>query len=110
VYCLNLAIKHQKLLTPETWKEVLTPSPLNQMGMGCTVIPWNGHPRVVHNGGHRGFRTLHVQLWEEDLDIILLSNYGFGDARGAFSEAILTAFFESDAAPTEPVKMDTGYI
>jgi len=33
VYCLNRAIKHGLLLTPDTWKEVLTPSPINSMGM-----------------------------------------------------------------------------
>ena len=42
VYRLNLAIKHRKLLTPETWEQVLTPSPLSQFGFGCSVTQWHG--------------------------------------------------------------------
>ena len=77
VYCLNKAIKHHQLLKHETWDEILTPSSLNQMGMGCTVSEWHGKLRITHNGGHIGFRTLHVQLLEDDLDIILLIKHLF---------------------------------
>ncbi|MBQ5840391.1 MAG: beta-lactamase family protein, partial [Clostridia bacterium] len=76
VYCLNKAIKHHLLLSESTWEEVLAPSPLNHMGMGCTVTTWHGKQRITHNGGHKGFRTLHVQLPQDDFDIIFLSNSG----------------------------------
>lgn len=110
VYCLNRAIKHRLLLAPATWAEALTPSPLNQMGMGCTVTAWHGKRRITHNGGHKGFRTLHIQLPEEDFDIILLSNSGYGDARAALSEMVYEAFFGADGAYSDTVAMDTGYI
>ena len=110
VYCLNKAIKNKLLLQPETWQEVLTPSPINRMGMGCTISEWHGKKRITHNGAHTGFRTLHIQLPEDDLDIILLSNSGYGDARNVFAEAIHQAFYGKDTFQDEKIKMDTGYI
>lgn len=110
VYCLNLAIKHQKLLKPETWAQVLTPSPISTFGLGCIVQDWHGKKRIQHNGGSGGFRTLHIQLPEDDLDIILLSNFGFGNARASLSNAVYAAFYGETASPGEAVAMDKGYI
>lgn len=110
VYCLNKAIKHGLLLKPETWQEILTPSPVNSMGFGCTVTTWHNMKRITHNGGWEGFRTLHVQLPEDDFDIILLSNAAWGDARGDFAEAIYEAYYGSDNSISDTVKMDVGYI
>ncbi|MBQ9995226.1 MAG: beta-lactamase family protein [Clostridia bacterium] len=108
VYCLHDAVQHRKLLKPETWKEVLTPSPLNGMGMGCTLSLWHGRKRITHNGGHIGFRTLHIHLPEDDFDIILLSNCGFGDARNVFSEAIYEAWYGAEDRTSENVKDLSG--
>ncbi len=108
VYRLNRAIKQRKLLSERAWREVLTPSPVNGMGMGCTISQWNGKYRITHNGGHTGFRTLHIQLPEDDFDIILLSNCGFGNARADISDAICEAFYGS--AQPAPLEMDKGYI
>ena len=111
VYCLNKAIKNGLLLSRETWQEVLTPSPVNSMGMGCTVTDWHGKKRITHNGGHIGFRTLHVQLPEDDFDIILLSNSGFGNARYDLSEMVYSHFYSnSDCKITNDIQMDKGYI
>jgi len=110
VYCLNQAIKHRKVLKPETWELVLTPSELNSFGMGCTVYQWHGKQRITHNGGHSGFRTLHVQLPEDDFDLILLSNAGYGDSRGTLSEAVYKAFYGDDSAGGKKQAMDAGYI
>jgi len=110
VYCLNKAIKHKLLLKPETWSEVLTPHPVNSMGMGCTISKWHGKNRITHNGGHQGFRTLHIQLPEDDFDIIFLSNSAWGDARNDFSEAVYDAYYGKDDTLDEVVKMDVGYI
>lgn len=110
VYCLNKAIKQRLLLTPETWKEILTPSPINSMGFGCTVTNWHNKERITHNGGWEGFRTMHIQLPEEDFDIILLSNSAWGDARNDITDAIYEAYFGNDTAISDDVKMDVGYI
>lgn len=110
VYCLNRAVKYQKLLKPETWKQVLTTSPVNNFGFGCTVTNWHGKKRITHNGGHVGFRTLHIQLPDDDFDIILLSNCGFGDSRNSISEAVYKAFYGSSDVESQRIEMDAGYI
>lgn len=111
VYCLNKAIKNQILLNKETWQEILTPSPINQMGMGCTVSDWHGKKHIVHNGGHRGFRTLHIQIPEDDFDIIFLSNSGFGEARGDLAEMLYSYFYnDDDNKIMQDIQMDKGYI
>lgn len=110
VYCLNRAIKSRALLAAETWDTLLTPSPLNHMGMGCTISDWHGKYRITHNGGHTGFRTLHIQLPEDDFDIILLSNSGFGEARADLSEMVYEHFYGSTSISSQTIEMDKGYI
>ena len=109
VYCLNRAIKERRLISDAAWNMALTPARQNSMGMGCTVSVWHGKTRITHNGGHLGFRTLHVQLPETDFDIIFLSNSGYGEARGDISEMLHAAFFES-AEQAQTPEMDKGYI
>lgn len=110
VYCLNKAIKHRLLLSKESWEQILTPWPkFNSFGMGCRVTKWHGKTRITHNGGHVGFRTLHVQLPEDDLDIIFLSNAAWGDARTDFAEAVYAAYY-GEEQPAEAIEMDKGYI
>jgi CubicO group peptidase (beta-lactamase class C family) len=109
VYCLNKAIKNRLLLKPETWDMALTPDVHSSMGMGCTITEWHGKHRITHNGGHKGFRTFHIQLPEDDFDIIILSNSGFGNARNDISEIVHSAFYgEGDDAQTLP-EWDKGF-
>jgi len=110
VYCLNVAIKNKMLLSSHTWDEILTPSPVNSMGMGCTISVWHGKKRITHNGGHIGFRTLHVQIPEDDFDIIILSNSGWGDARYDIAEAIHEAYYGKNMKKSNMIEMDKGYI
>lgn len=110
VYCLNHALKHKLLLSNKRWQEILTPSPINSFGCGCSITQWHGRKRITHNGGHIGFRTLHIHLPDEDFDIILLSNCGFGSAREDLSEMIYEVFFGEDAAPSDRLTMDGNYI
>lgn len=109
VYKLNLAIKHRKLLSDRLWDELLTPAPQNQMGMGCTVNIWHDKLRITHNGGHIGFRTLHIQLPDDDFDVIFLSNCGFGNARGDILQIIHSIIYERDDVQQE-IEMDKGYV
>lgn len=109
VYRLNHAIKHKLLLKPETWEQVLTPSPLNNMGFGCRITQWHGRKRITHNGGSTGFRTLHIQLPQEDFDILYLSNSGWGEARWEIAEAVCRTFLTTNGQEDRSV-MDQGYI
>ena len=109
-YCLNKAYKNKLLLSEKIWEAIVTPSPLNKMGLGNTVYSWHGKQRINHNGGHLGFRTLHVQLPEDDFDIIILSNSGYGNARGDIAEMVYDAFYKNGEAIGESIEMDKGYI
>ena len=109
-YCLNKAYKNKLLLSEKTWEEIVTPSPLNRMGLGNTVFYWHGKKRINHNGGHLGFRTMHVQLPEDDFDIIILSNSGYGNAREDIAEMIYKEFYGNGEVIGERIGMDVGYI
>lgn len=110
VYALNLAIKNKLLLNEDTWRDILTPYPINSFGCGCTVSYWHGKYCITHNGGHLGFRTLHIQIPEDDFDIIFLSNSGYGNARNDISEMIHTAFYDDSVLEISSIEMDKGYI
>ncbi len=110
VYCLNKAIKNRLLLSNETWEEVLTPSPISGFGMGCRVNDWNGKQRIIHNGGLVGFRTLHEQIPQDDFDLIILSNTGFGNARDDIMEIVHETFYGRDGLKVQAIEMDKGYI
>ncbi len=112
VYKLNEAIKHKKLISEKSWKEIFSRSSVSYhtMGLGCNMTVWHGKNRITHNGGHLGFRTLHVQLIDDDFDIILLSNSGWGNARDVLSEYIYECFYESNNDLSQVVEMDKGYV
>lgn len=111
VYCLNKAIKHRLLLSAESWEEILTPSPLNQKGLGCTVTQKDGQLTIRHNGGNTGFRTMHIQHLENDFDFILLSNSGYcNEGRITLYKLIKRAFFNDSATADPLTEMDKGYI
>ncbi len=109
VYTLNKAVKHKLILKEKTWEKVLTPDPVSGMGIGCTVSDWHGKLRITHNGGHTGFRTLHIHVPADDFDIIFLSDSGYGDARYAVSEIIHETFYGGKEAG-ERVSMDGAYL
>lgn len=108
-YCLNKAYKHKLLLSKKTWEEIVSPSPINQMGLGNTVFSWHNKRRINHNGGHLGFRTLHIWLPEDDFDVLFLSNSGYGNARSDIAEIIHEAFYGDDEF-SQGIEMDKGYI
>lgn len=110
VYALNLAIKNKLLLSEKSWNEILTPSAQSYFGLGCAVTVWHDKKRITHNGGSRGFRTIHIQLPEDDFDIIYLSNSGWGDARGDYANAIYDAYYGDGSSNGDEIKMDAGYI
>ena len=109
VYCLNTAAKCNLLVSKEMWEEILSRSDVGYFGYGCSVFDWHGKRMIRHNGGHEGFRTLHVWIPECDFDIIFLSNSGYGNARDDLTEMIHTAFFGKGGA-YERHEMDAGYI
>ena len=79
--------------------------------MGCIIIEnWHGKFRIQHNGGSRGFRTLHIHLPEDDLDIILLSNSDITDARYPIAEMVYEGLYGASDTSAPAPEMDKGYI
>ena len=110
VYALNRAVKHRLILSEDSWRQVLTPSEINHKGFGCTITKWGDKHRVVHNGGAGGFRTYHAHIPEDDFDLIVLSNSGWGDHRTDISRAVFDACYGEDKEPHVNIEMDKGYI
>ena len=108
VYKLHVAAREKKFLKPETWDLVFTPNQ-GDFGLGCSVLQWHDKVRYQHNGGHLGFRTLHIQLPKDDFGIILLSNMGFGNARYAFSEAAYQLYYGAQDVQSSVIEMDKGF-
>ena len=74
------------------------------------VTLWHDKWRITHNGGHFGFRTLHILLPDDDFDVIFLSNCGFGNARGDILQIIHSIIYERPNDEAQDVEMDKGYI
>lgn len=110
IYAFSREITEHRILSDNAWEHILTPVEGGAYGKGCTVTDWHGKKRITHNGGHLGFRTLHILLPEEDFDIILLSNSGYGNSRYNISEAVYTAFYGADSDAGQMTNMDAGYI
>lgn len=108
VWKLHEAAKDALFVKPETWNMIFTPN-TGGFGMGCSVSKWHDKIRYTHNGGHLGFRTLHIQLPEDDLGIVLLSNMGFGNARHAFSEAIYRLYYGETKNVESLLELDKGF-
>lgn len=104
------AVRSRKYLKPETWELILTPSGVGSFGFGCSVFDWHGKRTYQNNGGCTGFRTLHRYLLDEDFDIIILSNTGYGNAREDISEAIWRFSFEQSSIAGETPQMDPGFV
>lgn len=110
LYMLNKEIKSPQVLKNSSWDIIMSPDPRNNKGMGCTITNWHGKKRITHNGGHIGFRTLHIQLPSDDFDIIMLSNSGFhNESRDDISEIIHRHFYGEGRAEAA-VELDKGYI
>lgn len=112
VYCLNIAIKNKLLLKSETWDMVLTATPVNgYFGMGCMVSnDYHDKKKITHNGGSVGFRTMHVQLPEDDFDVIVLSNCDWVDGRHHIVNNMYDLFYEEKTENIALPELDKGYI
>lgn len=108
---------------PAEWQEPITQ--LQQRGRltsgetidyaaGLVIDRYRGHRLIHHGGGVGGYMSFLGYLPDEDLGIVVLSNFSTADPR-AKALAILDLFLEPEAAgpnspraviPTEPVQFD----
>ncbi|MBQ4036662.1 MAG: beta-lactamase family protein [Clostridia bacterium] len=111
VYLLHRVVTEGLLFRKkETLDQLFSRLPAGDFSFGCRRVPWHGKDRILHNGGSTGFRTYHQHLpQDDDLDIIILSNSGWGDARRQISEEIFRLYFGTETE-AEKIELDKGYI
>lgn len=78
-YHWNQVIENEELVSPETWKEILTRARLNSgeaidYGFGWRLDSYRGYDRMAHGGSWVGFRTAITRYSTAGLTIIILSN------------------------------------
>lgn len=75
----DAAVTAGKLLRPATWRAATTSDSLDsgepvEYGWGWTPGEWRGRPRVWHNGGWAGTKTMILRLPADRVTVIVLSN------------------------------------
>jgi CubicO group peptidase (beta-lactamase class C family) len=75
----DAAVQARALLTPESWREILSPAPLTSgatypYGFGWELEERNGKPLHQHSGGWQGFTSFFSRFPGESLSIIVLAN------------------------------------
>jgi CubicO group peptidase (beta-lactamase class C family) len=75
----DAGVRARKVLTPESWNQVLTPVRLNSgkpfpYGFGWGIDKRGGQPLHQHGGAWQGFKTHYARFLGDDLSIIVLAN------------------------------------
>jgi Beta-lactamase class C and other penicillin binding proteins len=73
------AVRRRALLTPESWRQILSPVRLNDggtypYGFGFFLDPWQGHRQIHHEGQLPGFLAAYQTFPDDRLSVILLTN------------------------------------
>lgn len=112
------AVKRRAILTPDSWKMILTPVTLNSgktypYGFGWFVDVRGGQPYQSHGGAWQGFKTQFSRFIGDDLSIIVLANLSQADP-GRIADGIAALMNPKLAVPplapiadTEPHVVET---
>ncbi|GAB3319450.1 hypothetical protein GCM10027299_11960 [Larkinella ripae] len=75
LYRWSRVVQNRRVLQPQTWESALSPPNSGNWGYGWGVNYMNGNKKLIYqNGNIPGFGTFYVQVPDDDLVIILLSN------------------------------------
>lgn len=104
----DAAVQAKAILKPESWKEVLTPAPLNSgatfpYGFGWQLDERNGKPLHQHAGSWQGFTTFFVRAPADGLSIIVLTNSAAANPT-RFAEGIAPLFNLALAQADTPIE------
>lgn len=99
----DAAVQAGAILKPESWKEILSPAPLNSgatypYGFGWQLDERNGKPVHRHGGWWQGFTTYYARFIGDSLSVIVLTNSGTENPT-AFAEGIAAIMNPALAAP-----------
>ena len=75
----DAALRAERVLKPESWKQVFTPATLNSgkpypYGFGWSVDAFAGRPAQRHGGAWQGFQSYVARFPSDELTIIVLAN------------------------------------
>jgi CubicO group peptidase (beta-lactamase class C family) len=75
----DAAVQARAILTPESWREILSPAPLTSgatypYGFGWMLDERNGKPLHQHSGGWQGFTSFYSRFIGDSLSIVVLTN------------------------------------
>ncbi|MCY1044685.1 serine hydrolase [Corallococcus sp. bb12-1] len=99
----DAAVQRQAFLTPESWKEILSPVKLNSgatypYGFGWQLEERGGKPIHLHGGAWQGFRSTFARYLGDSLSIVVLANADFAQT-GSVVDGIATLVNPSLAIP-----------
>ncbi|MDP9130809.1 MAG: beta-lactamase family protein, partial [Candidatus Binatota bacterium] len=98
----NAAITAEKLLKPETWRQVFTPFRLKsgevtRYGYGWSIGKFGDHAAYVHGGRINGFASIVYRLPEQDIYVaVLLNGEGSTVSASHIGETLLTEINKPD--------------
>ena len=93
LYKWNRAIAAQRILSPMSWQQAFTPG-LGKYGYGWWIDSMFSRKYINHSGGLPGFMSYFVYFPDDDVSIILLSNYGnYGDSLVPVSDGLSAIMF-----------------
>lgn len=109
LWMLQQALTTHKIVSPRMWEEMQEPHGVaDDLGYGLGVISgrrfgrdWHGH-----SGGTMGFVSTFTHFPNDDLTIIVLCNYGNGDAIQLDKDIAAIVFGEPCLAPKIPTGID----
>jgi len=115
----QLALNKNRLIREESYRRMITPGKLNDgkpitYGYGFLLSNLDGHRKIEHNGGIKGFRTQLSYYPDDDLTIVVLCNTGSANAAALESRIARTVMgipeivVEEVALPKEKLQIYTG--
>ncbi|QSQ22063.1 beta-lactamase family protein [Pyxidicoccus parkwayensis] len=100
----DAAVQARAILTPESWKEILSPAPLNSgatypYGFGWQFDERAGKPLHQHTGAWQGFTSYFGRYLGEGVSIVVLTNSAAG-IPSSFAEGLAPIVSPALAQPT----------
>jgi CubicO group peptidase (beta-lactamase class C family) len=99
----DAAVQARAILTPESWREILTPAPLNSgatfpYGFGWQLDERAGKPLHQHTGAWQGFTSYFGRYLGEGLSLVVLTNSAMANPT-RFAEGIAVLMNPALAPP-----------
>ncbi|WP_240359289.1 serine hydrolase domain-containing protein [Pyxidicoccus trucidator] len=100
----DAAVQARAILTPESWREILTPAPLTSgatypYGFGWQLLERAGKPLHQHGGAWQGFTSYFGRYLGEGLSLIVLTNSSAANP-SRFAEGLAAIIHPALAPPT----------